>query len=88
MGIRLYPGTELYDIALKERKITPATDLLNPVFYKADAITRGQIERLVLERAQGRANWIVGSGGTDSASLVSHLHSRGSVGPLWEYLVR
>jgi radical SAM superfamily enzyme YgiQ (UPF0313 family) len=88
LGIRLYPGTELYDIALKERKITPATDLLNPVFYKADAITRGQIERLVLERAQGRANWIVGSGGTDSASLVSHLHSRGSVGPLWEYLVR
>ena len=40
IGIRIYPQTELYDIAMREGKITSATNLLEPVFYTADDIDR------------------------------------------------
>ncbi|OQX06753.1 MAG: B12-binding domain-containing radical SAM protein [Desulfobulbaceae bacterium A2] len=88
IGIRIYPGTRLYDIALAEGKISPATDLLPPVYYTADALSREAIESLVSARAGGRMNWIVGSGGEQSAATVSHLYERGMSGPLWEFLAR
>ncbi|WP_339135885.1 MAG: radical SAM protein [Candidatus Electrothrix sp. GW3-4] len=88
VGIRIYPGTGLYDIALKEEKINAATDLLQPVFYEPDLITQEQIDKMVTERAGNRINWIVGSGGARAAETVSKMHTRGYVGPLWEYLIR
>ncbi|WLE96145.1 MAG: lipid biosynthesis B12-binding/radical SAM protein [Candidatus Electrothrix communis] len=88
VGIRIYPGTGLYDIALEEGKINETTDLLQPVFYEPDLITREQIDEMVTERAGNRINWIVGSGGARAAEIVSKMHSRGYVGPLWEYLIR
>ncbi len=88
VGIRIYPGTTLYDIALERGKITEDTDMLQPVFYENDHISRHRIEQLVTDRAGDRINWIVGSGGVDSARVVSRMHERGYTGPLWEYLVR
>jgi radical SAM superfamily enzyme YgiQ (UPF0313 family) len=88
VGIRIYPGTALYDIALDEGKITAATNLLEPVFYEPDGISRERIDSLVTTRADSRINWIVGSGGTQAASTVSRMHARGYTGPLWEYLIR
>ncbi len=88
VGIRIYPGTELYEIALQEGKIDSQIDLLRPVFYEPDAIDRGAIETMVLEQAQGRIYWLVGSGGAAAANVVARMHARGRVGPLWEYLVR
>ncbi len=87
-GIRIYPNTRLYEIALAEGKINPDTDLLKPVFYRPDAISLQEIRELVEKRARGRMNWVVGSGGEESAALVGRLHSRGFTGPLWEYLAR
>jgi radical SAM superfamily enzyme YgiQ (UPF0313 family) len=86
IGIRIYPWTTLYNIALQEHKITPRTNLLQPVFYQADAIDHNTIYTIVTTRAAGRINWIVGSGGEKSAETVKKLHERGFVGPLWEYL--
>jgi hypothetical protein len=86
IGIRIYPQTALYDIALEEGKIGPDTDLLHPVFYQADAIDRDTIEVLVTTRAGGRKNWVVGSGGVRSAATVKRMYERGYTGPLWEYL--
>ncbi|OQX08030.1 MAG: B12-binding domain-containing radical SAM protein [Desulfobulbaceae bacterium A2] len=88
VGIRIYPGTQLCDIARAEGKITPATDLLQPLYYESDNISREAIEALVTTRAAGRINWIVGSGGEKSAATVSRLYERGYSGPLWEYLAR
>ena len=88
IGIRIYPWTTLYDMALAEGKITAETDLLEPVFYTPDAIDHDTIESLVMERAAGRRNWVVGSGGAAGADTLSRLHERGFIGPLWEYLVR
>lgn len=87
-GIRIYPQTGLYDIALKEEKISAATNLLEPVFYESDTINHQQIEALVTARVGGRKNCIIGSGGAESAAVVGKMHAKGYAGPLWEYLVR
>ncbi len=88
IGIRIYPQTALYDIALDEKKITPETNLLEPVFYEPDAISRKDIETKVTKRFGQRINWVVGSGGKMGAATISKMHERGYTGPLWEYLIR
>ncbi len=87
-GIRIYPHTKLYDIALSERQITADMDLLEPVFYEADAIKHSEIDRMVKEQGGDRINWIIGSGGDKSAKIISRMHQKGYVGPLWDYLIR
>ena len=86
VGIRIYPRTALYDIALSEGKITAATNLLEPVYYESDDIDRKEIETLISHRADRRMNWILGSGGAMGAAVIKKLHDRGFTGPLWEYL--
>ncbi len=87
-GIRIYPNTTLYTIALNEGKITADTNLLEPVFYQADNIDRETVESLVTARVGNRINCIVGSGGSEGAVTVGKMHDRGYIGPLWEYLIR
>ncbi len=87
-GIRVYPHTGLYDIALGEGKITKNTNLLEPLYYESDGISHTAIEKQVQKRAGQRINWIVGSGGNTAAETVSRMHERGYSGPLWEYLIR
>lgn len=88
IGIRIYPHTALYDIALAEGKISPETDLLQPLFYEAEAIDRDTIEAHVAARADKRSNWIIGSGGAKSAATLKKMYTRGHTGPLWEFLAR
>ena len=88
LGIRIYPGTGLYEQALHEGKIGRLQSMLDPVFYQPDAIDRAAMETLVNQRAQGRKNWITGSGGDSTAQIVHTMHQRGFTGPLWEYLAR
>ncbi len=87
-GIRVYPHTRLFDIALAEGKINRDTDLLKPFFYRADAVDLDEITDMVGQRAKKRINWIIGSGGAKAAAVVARMHDRGYAGPLWEYLVR
>jgi radical SAM superfamily enzyme YgiQ (UPF0313 family) len=86
-GIRIYPGTGLYSIALEEGRISPVDDLLRPVFYISDGISAGEIEDIVNKRAAGRRNWVIGSGGSEMNRIMARLYSRGRVGPLWEKLI-
>ena len=87
-GIRIYPHTALYDIALQEKKITRKTSLLEPPYYESGSISHSMIEKQVLRRCGRRINWIVGSGGDEAAATVRTMHERGYTGPLWEYLIR
>lgn len=88
IGIRIYPGTALYGMALAEGKINGQSDLLQPVFYAPDDIDREAMTTLVAQRAAGRGNWVLGSGGADTAKVVKAMHQRGYTGPLWECLAR
>jgi radical SAM superfamily enzyme YgiQ (UPF0313 family) len=88
IGIRIYPGTSLYDMAIAEGKIESRTDLLHPVFYEPDSVDLTTIAALVGHRASGRRNWVTGSGDKQVADTISILHRRNFTGPLWEYLAR
>ena len=86
IGIRIYPHTALYDIAIAEGKIRPETNMLQPLFYQAEAIDRDTIAAQVTARAGKRSNWLIGSGGARSAATVKKMYDRGHTGPLWEFL--
>ncbi len=87
-GMRIYPHTKLYDIAIDEGKITRQTNLLEPYYYESDAVSPDEIESQVKACAAERINWVVGSGGETSANIVSRMHGKGFTGPLWEFLIR
>jgi radical SAM superfamily enzyme YgiQ (UPF0313 family) len=87
-GMRIYPYTKLYDIAVKEGQITRAQSILEPVFYHSSAIGTERIIQTVKARAEGRPNWIIGSGGKETAGIVARMHKRGHTGPLWEFLIQ
>jgi radical SAM superfamily enzyme YgiQ (UPF0313 family) len=87
-GIRIYPHTELYNIAIKEGKISESLDLLEPVFYRANSIDKDEIVSLVQNQARDRPNWVIGSGGEQTARVLSRMYEHGYSGPLWEHLIR
>jgi radical SAM superfamily enzyme YgiQ (UPF0313 family) len=87
-GIRIYPHTRLYERALADGQIDADQDLLAPVFYHTDAISNDDIITTVQTRSRNRINWVVGSGGEETAQLLTRLYDRGYTGPLWEYLIR
>jgi len=87
-GMRIYPGTALYDIALGERRISTASPLLDPVFYQSKEMDESEIFQKVEKRRAGRSNWLVGAGGAEVARIVDRMYDRGFPGPLWEHLIR
>ena len=86
-GMRIYPGTELYDIAVDEGRLAKGRSILEPVFYRSPLIDPDEIVKQVRKRAGGRINWVIGAGGKDTAEIISRLYQRGHCGPLWEYLI-
>lgn len=87
-GIRIYPHTRLYERALADGQIDAEQDLLGPVFYQSEAIGPDAIIKAVQTQSRNRINWVVGSGGEETAQLLTRLYDRGYTGPLWEYLIR
>jgi radical SAM superfamily enzyme YgiQ (UPF0313 family) len=87
-GVRIYPHTPLYDLAVAEGQIEPHRNLLEPAFYWSPALHRETVIELVKDHAGSRSNWIIGSGSQQTFRYVARLHARGHVGPLWERLIR
>jgi radical SAM superfamily enzyme YgiQ (UPF0313 family) len=87
-GMRIYPHTKLYDMALEEGQIAEFDNLLEPVFYRSRHILGQEIEDLVKGKGQARENWIIGSGGSRVSRLMARLHKQGATGPLWELRIR
>jgi radical SAM superfamily enzyme YgiQ (UPF0313 family) len=86
-GIRLYPGTDLYEDAVMAGQITACDNLAEPVFYQPEAISLAEIGVLIGERAAGKVNWLFGSGAAQD-EITAKLYERGFNGPLWEFLVK
>jgi radical SAM superfamily enzyme YgiQ (UPF0313 family) len=87
-GIRIFPHSPLYDLAVAEGQITGDQDLLAPVFYRSRGIGREEIIARVRQQAAGRANWVTGDGGEETERIVTRMHAHGRPGPLWELLLR
>jgi radical SAM superfamily enzyme YgiQ (UPF0313 family) len=87
-GMRIYPYTALYEIAVKEGQIKKSQDLLEPVFYRCSTIGMDQIVDLIIKKAGFRPNWLIGSGGDKTGQTLAKMYDRGFSGPLWEFLIR
>jgi radical SAM superfamily enzyme YgiQ (UPF0313 family) len=87
-GMRIYPGTELYDIAVDQGQIEKGVSILEPVFYRSPLIDSDEIVRQVRQAAGKRINWVIGAGGQDTAKIITRLYQHGHCGPMWEYLIR
>jgi radical SAM superfamily enzyme YgiQ (UPF0313 family) len=85
VGMRIYPGTHVYERAIAEGCITRQTDLLAPAYYVSPELTSDAI----FEQLQGFSKvwpaWIAGDPGPAYLSLVERLRKRGTLGPLWGY---
>jgi radical SAM superfamily enzyme YgiQ (UPF0313 family) len=81
VGMRIYPDTQLCDIAIREGVITSPVELINPVYYVSNAIDPSTIEARA--KATGQ-RWIFSS--DEQSPMMDVLRQRGKKGPLWEFL--
>ncbi len=87
-GVRIYPHTALYALALEEGQVEPNWNPLEPRFYWSPALQRETVMELVKDHACSRSNWVVGTGSQLTFKYIAKLHARGRVGPLWERLIQ
>ncbi len=87
-GIRIYPGTPLYQTALAEGVITGSTNMLEPVFYISPQV-RDELAELVTSEALKRSNWVVpGLEVNISDAMLNALRMFPVQGPLWKLMKR
>jgi hypothetical protein len=84
-GMRIYPGTRLYERALVEGRIGKDQDLLVPAYYLAPGLSEDGIFARLKEFARLAPNWIVGDPVPAYRNLIERLRKKGAVGPLWGY---
>ena len=81
IGMRIYPQTELYNIAVSEGKISGIKDLLEPVYYISADINLDTIKQRAMDTGK---KWIFPD--FDDNGLMDKFRSRKIRGPLWEFL--
>jgi len=87
-GVRIYPRTALYDVAVKEGQIDANGSLLDPAFYWSPALQRETVAEILRDHTANRMNWIFGSGHPNITKRMARMYARGHSGPLWEQLIR
>jgi len=87
-GMRIYPNTALYDLALAQGQCQTDQNLFDPHYYQSPELDRGVMIEHIQKAADNRTNWVLGSGGEKSAAIMKRMYRRGLSGPLWEYLYR
>jgi lipid biosynthesis B12-binding/radical SAM protein len=84
-GIRLFPGTGLYERALAEGCLTREENLLKPFYYFSPHVDRSWMEQTVKQGFRGRRDRIFPPG--DGQMKLKVLHRFGYRGPLWDRLI-
>jgi radical SAM superfamily enzyme YgiQ (UPF0313 family) len=85
LGIRIYPQTQLQEIAIQEGLIARHDDLLEPRFYISPLIGPERLIEKITEAAMHRQGWIVpGLEINISVPLMEGMRKFGLRGPLWE----
>ena len=87
VGIRIYPGTELQELSIKENIIRKDEKLLQPRFYLSPSIKGKDLLGKVAGFAQDNPNCIVpGMGIMSSEKMYETLRKHYKEGPLWGYM--
>ncbi len=69
-GLRIYPGTPLYKIALQEKQVRKEDPLLEPRFYISGALGKEKIDRIISGAVKSRPNWIPAEESTPSKEML------------------
>jgi radical SAM superfamily enzyme YgiQ (UPF0313 family) len=86
IGIRVFPKTRLFRIAMEEGKIAHGQDLLEPFFYISPAI-EDKILPFIASFSKDHPTWIFpGMNININRALQEKLRRFGAKGPLWEYM--
>jgi radical SAM superfamily enzyme YgiQ (UPF0313 family) len=85
VGMRIYPGTHLFERAAQEGRLRTDVNLLKPEYYIAPGLTQESVFLQLQGFAQRSPNWIVGDPDPAYQRLVTRLRQRGVAGPLWSY---
>jgi radical SAM superfamily enzyme YgiQ (UPF0313 family) len=86
VGIRVFPGTRLFEIARKEGSIQTDQNLLEPCFYLSPAI-KDMILLFVEAFSKEHPTWIFpGMAININRTLQKKIRRLGARGPLWEYM--
>jgi radical SAM superfamily enzyme YgiQ (UPF0313 family) len=81
IGMRIYPYTELFNIAVFEGLIKDTNDLLEPVYYVSKSVNTDSLKM----RAQATGKkWIFPD--FDDHGMIERFRQHNKRGPLWEYL--
>ena len=81
IGMRIYPGTALHAISLKEGLVMPGDDLVEPVYYIAPGINYDTLK----ERAEASGRrWVFPD--EDVATVMNRMRKRKRKGSLWHHL--
>ncbi len=86
IGIRILPGTGIFDRAVADAVIDIDEPLLAPKFYYSPEISREKIEQSVQLSFDGRMDRIYPCHEFDDR--IAMLHKMGHVGPLWDLILR
>lgn len=86
IGMRIYPGTELYEIALREEKIDKDDDLVIPKYYFSDAVDLSDLNALKARAVATGKNWVFPD--ANFSELMDRLRKKNKKGPLWEYSLK
>jgi radical SAM superfamily enzyme YgiQ (UPF0313 family) len=85
VGMRVYPGTPLFQRLVRERGQESLPDLLEPYYYISSAITEQEIFAELDDVARSMPNWIYKDPPETYYRMAERLRARGVVGPLWCY---
>jgi len=81
VGMRIYPGTFLHEVAISENLISKDDPLLSPAYYVSRDIDPGKLK----EKAAGTGRrWIFPD--EDHSGVMERLRKKNKKGPLWEFL--
>lgn len=84
VGMRIYPGTKLHEIAIEENIIDKNDLLLEPKYYISKDVTLDTLKELADKTGR---RWIFPD--EDSSEIPNKMRKlRNKKGPLWEYLIK
>lgn len=86
IGIRILPGTGIFDRAVADKIIDADQSLLAPEFYYSPEISREKIEEAILASFGSRLDRIYPCHEFDER--IAMLHRMGHAGPLWDLILR
>lgn len=81
IGMRIYPNTRLYEIALSEGLISGPEELVEPKYYVSKDACLDNVREMALASGQ---KWIFP--GEENTPMIERFRAKHRRGPLWEYL--